>query len=177
MDSWIECAWFQCRKRFEPGRAQNQFHRAGNKAHKGARYCCRSCQQKAYRLRRATVTQAPECSITHATVTRTLQQTENIDEIRTKNAHARSFKVIAGPVENYSVRSLAAAAIPLDPVTAESQRRANDPETIRRETAWGRKSVTPEELGGVCSNWKPCLPHDHTTLPGLPIPDFLMRTA
>jgi len=93
MMQWIECAWFKCRKRFEPGRRSNQSHRAGGAHHEGARYCSRSCQQKAYRLRRdsgsATVTPAPEGTTTHATVTRTFQHVENIAGIRTKNGHPR----------------------------------------------------------------------------------------
>jgi hypothetical protein len=76
MDTWKECAWFQCRKRFEPGRRINQHRRAGGEHHKGALYCSRACQQKAYRLRRgapATVTpivrESPEGINAHATVT------------------------------------------------------------------------------------------------------------
>ena len=61
---WVECAWFKCRQRFKPGRRSNQSRRAGGAHHEGARYCSRSCQQKAYRLRRdtgsATVTPASE---------------------------------------------------------------------------------------------------------------------
>ena len=52
MDAWIECAWFKCRKRFEPGRRSNGAH------HTGALYCSRSCQQKAYRHRQSGVTVA-----------------------------------------------------------------------------------------------------------------------
>src|SRR5215469_4961953 len=52
MDAWIECAWFKCCKRFEPGRRSNGAH------HTGALYCSRSCQQKAYRHRQSGVTVA-----------------------------------------------------------------------------------------------------------------------
>jgi len=90
---WVECAWFKCRQRFKPGRRSNQSRRAGGAHHEGARYCSRSCQQKAYRLRRdtgsATVTPASEGTTTHATVTRTCQRVENIAEIWTKNGHPR----------------------------------------------------------------------------------------
>jgi hypothetical protein len=97
MDSWIECAWFQCRKRFEPNRRSNQFRHAGGSHHAGALYCSRSCQQKAYRQRHATVTpddgasvtKTPEGNTPHATVTRPEQHTENIAEFSTKNGHAR----------------------------------------------------------------------------------------
>jgi hypothetical protein len=82
MDSWRECAWFKCRKRFEPGRRANQHHHANADTHDGALYCSNPCRQKAYRLRRrarsATVTPAPRNSgkvpkgtTHHATVTPT----------------------------------------------------------------------------------------------------------
>src|SRR5262245_9635669 len=48
-------------------------------------------------------------------------------------------KVVAGPVEKYSARSLRAACVPLDPDTAAFQRQANDWDRIKRETAWGRR--------------------------------------
>jgi hypothetical protein len=99
--TWKECAWFKCRKRFEPARRTNQHFRIGGRHHEGALYCSRACQQKAYRLRRkndgatvtkdggATVTKPQEGTTTHATVTRHQQHIENIEVFSTKNDHAR----------------------------------------------------------------------------------------
>jgi hypothetical protein len=93
--------------------------------------------------------------------------------------------VIAGPVENYSERSLRAAAMPLDPETAALNRELNDWDRIKRETAWGRKAskapaqsvqkCTPSQSDVAPSDWKPCLSSDWRALPDLPIPDFLRR--
>jgi hypothetical protein len=69
MDSWIECAWFGCRKRFEPARRSNQFRNPDNDPHEGALYCSRACQQKAYRHRRrgsAIVTREGAATVTDA---------------------------------------------------------------------------------------------------------------
>ena len=98
------------------------------------------------------------------------------ENFRQKNGHSRPPKVVAGPAEKYSERSLRAAAMPLDPATAEYQRQANNADRIRAETAWGRRSVSAPD-GYVVSDWKPCLPSDHATLPDLTIPAFLRRTA
>lgn len=109
----------------------------------------------------------------HATVTRTAQHTENIAEISTKNEHAR---VIAGPIEKYSAWSLRAAGLPLDAATAAYQRELNNADRIRRETAWGRKQTVEQRASDAAlSDWQPCLPSDHATLPDLTIPDFLRR--
>jgi hypothetical protein len=64
--SQIVCGWPECGKQFEPGRRSNQ-HSAGDRHHEGALYCSRACQQKAYRHRRATVTQ--QAASAAATVT------------------------------------------------------------------------------------------------------------
>jgi hypothetical protein len=103
MDTWIECAWFQCRKRFEPGRRANQHRHAGGEHHQGALYCSRACQQKAYRLRRnggsATVTRAlvdasktTEGTNTHATVTPAKRTERFQGVVSVKNGHARPSK-------------------------------------------------------------------------------------
>ena len=205
MDTWKECAWFKCRKRFEPSRRSNQFRRAGGAHHDGALYCSRSCQQKAYRLRRdtasATVTQetaavraealnAEKGTTTQATVTRPEQHIENINVFSTKNGHARRQKVIAGPVENYSDESLKAACLPLDRETAAYHRQCNDEDRISRETAWGRLATpVPTQLDGVPSDWKLCwpgcpsgwqpigsYPHGGVITDDLDIPDFLRCT-
>jgi hypothetical protein len=176
MDTWKECAWFQCRKRFEPSKRSNRFYRADGPHHEGRTYCSRSCQQKAYRLRRNSRTVTPEGTDTLRTVTRPSERIENKREFSTKNGHSRPPKVVAGPAEKYSERSLRAAAMPLDPATAEYQRQANNADRIRAETAWGRRSVSAPD-GYVVSDWKPCLPSDHATLPDLTIPAFLRRTA
>jgi hypothetical protein len=98
METWIECAWFKCRKRFEPGRRANQFYRADGRHHGGALYCCNAHRQMAYRFRRdndsASVTKSPAVTTTHATVTRTSGVIENIAEIQTKNGHARRTYVL-----------------------------------------------------------------------------------
>jgi len=99
VDTWKECAWFKCHKRFEPGRRANQHRNAGGRQHDGALYCSRSCQQKAYRLRaRATVTrEAPkgapkqrEGTTPHATVTpqKRIKQFQGVRGL--KNGHART---------------------------------------------------------------------------------------
>jgi hypothetical protein len=102
MDTWKECAWFKCRIRFEPSRRANQRRGAGGQHHDGALYCSRSCQQKAYRLRRdaaakdgaATVTKQRRGTYPHATVTRPQQHIENIEVFSTKNDHARPSNVV-----------------------------------------------------------------------------------
>jgi hypothetical protein len=176
METWKECGWAQCRKRFVPTRRSNQHHRANGAHHEGAVYCSRSCQQKAYRWRLQPSRKDREGTRTQATVTRPEHHIENTCEIRTKNGHPRPL-IIAGPVESYSERSLRAASLPLDPATAESQRRANDWETIRRETAWGTVARNNTQADGSPSDWKPCLPSDGASLPDLPIPEFFRRVA
>jgi hypothetical protein len=103
MDTWTECAWFNCRKRFEPSRRSNQFHHAGGIHHAGALYCSPGCKQKAYRFRRdtadATVTKTPERTTTQATVTRPAQHIEYIGGFSAKNDHPRlTFQLPAGYV-------------------------------------------------------------------------------
>jgi hypothetical protein len=195
LDTWKECAWLKCRKRFEPSRRSNQFRRAGGAHHDGALYCSRSCQQKAYRLRRdtasATVTQIGKCTTPQATVTHPEQHIENIDVFSTKTGHARHLKVIAGLVEEYSAESLRAAGLPLDRETAAYHRQCNDEGRIGRETAWGRLAArpVPVQLDGVASDWEPCwpgcpsgwqpigsYPHGGVVTDDLDIPDFLRRT-
>jgi hypothetical protein len=104
METWIECAWFQCRKRFEPSKYSNQYYRADARRHQDALYCSGSCKQKAYRLRRklgdiAPVTQKPEGITVRAPVTRPEHHTENKQEFRAKIDHARrSFELPEGYV-------------------------------------------------------------------------------
>ena len=93
MDTWTECAWFKCRKRFEPNRYANQYYRADGRHHEGRRYCSRSCQQKAYRLRRDKCDDCKD-TITQGTVTRPQHRTENIEVAPTKNDHARRSFVL-----------------------------------------------------------------------------------
>jgi hypothetical protein len=104
-----------------------------------------------------------------------LEGIENTTKNRTKNEHAR---VVAGPVEKYCAWSLRAAGLPLDSVTAAYQRQLNNADQIRLETAWGRRvSEKPFLADAAPSDWQPCLPSDHATLPDLSIPDFLKRES
>jgi hypothetical protein len=89
MDTWKECAWFKCRKRFEPSKRSNRFCRADGPSHEGARFCSPACRQKAYRLRSKPVTKSPEGTTPLRTVTRPQQRTETKQEFSTKNGHAR----------------------------------------------------------------------------------------
>ncbi len=206
MDTWIECAWFKCRKRFEPGRRASQHYRCGGRHHKGALYCSRACQQKAYRFRRdtaasdgaATVTQetgtkGPACdfgqesTIPHATVTPTESSKSFQGVTGAKNEHPRPANAIAGPVSKCSAESLKPACVPLDHETAAYHRQQNDRDRIRRETAWGRKSVSrpAPAIDGAPSDWQPwpagwqpissaaAVTIDHS----LDIPDFLLRAT
>jgi hypothetical protein len=59
-------------------------------------YCSRACQQKAYRLRHATVTQSGEGTTTHATVTPPEMNQSFQCVTEAKNDHARS--VLSLPV-------------------------------------------------------------------------------
>ena len=99
METWKECGWAPCGKRFEPGRRNNQHLRASGRHHSGAVYCSRSCQQKAYRWRVEASRKAVSGTITHATVTRPFQNIENAERFSTKNDHARpAFSLSAGYV-------------------------------------------------------------------------------
>jgi hypothetical protein len=93
MDAWRQCAWFKCRRRFEPSRRTNQHRRAGGQRHEGALYCSRPCRQKAYRLRHGTglasVTRTPLGTYTHATVTREKRHKKIQRVVGVKNGHAR----------------------------------------------------------------------------------------
>ena len=90
METWKECGWAPCGKRFEPGRRNNQHLRASGRHHSGAVYCSRSCQQKAYRWRVEASRKAVSGTTTHATVTRPFQNIENTERFSTKNEHSRS---------------------------------------------------------------------------------------
>jgi hypothetical protein len=92
MDTWIECAWFKCRKRFEPSKRSNRFYRADGPSHEGAVYCSPACKQKAYRLRSRTVTKSPEGTDILRTVTRPKDAAETKQEFSTKNGHPRPSK-------------------------------------------------------------------------------------
>jgi len=92
--TWIECAWFKCRKRFEPSKHSNQYYRADARHHEDARYCSGACKQKAYRLRRklgnvAPVTREAEGTVVRAPVTHPEHSTEKIGLFSTKNDHPR----------------------------------------------------------------------------------------
>jgi len=84
METWKECGWAPCGKRFEPGRRNNQHLRASGRHHSGAVYCSRSCQQKAYRWRVEASRKAVSGTITHATVTRPFRNIENTERFSTK---------------------------------------------------------------------------------------------
>jgi hypothetical protein len=88
-DTWKECGWAPCRKRFEPRRRSNQYRHAGGAQHGGAVYCSRGCQQKAYRWRLQASQNSAPCTTTQATVTRGSEPIENIVRFSTKNEHAR----------------------------------------------------------------------------------------
>jgi hypothetical protein len=114
-------------------------------------YCSSKCRQKAYRGRSGgqggAVTAGDAPSPQLAAVTQ--------------------FKVIAGPVENYSARSLRAAGVPLDSITAAHYRQLD---RIRRETAWCPKRVDLPQLDAAPSDWRPCLSSnpiaDDLSIPG-----------
>jgi hypothetical protein len=96
LETWKECGWGKCGKRFEPARRGNQHRRADGKPHKGAIYCSGSCKQKAYLWRlqasqktSGTVTKPGPHTTVPATVTRPLQNIENIEEFRMKIDHPR----------------------------------------------------------------------------------------
>jgi hypothetical protein len=89
MDTWKECGWAQCRKRFEPSRRSNQHRHAGGNHHEGAVYCSRSCQQKAYRWRVQASRKAVSGTTTHATVTPLKNAQCFQGPAKAKNAHAR----------------------------------------------------------------------------------------
>src|SRR5262249_45061109 len=102
----------KCRKRFEPGRRANQFRHGGGSHHDGRLYCSRSCQQKAYRQRRAgasatvtpnrncapaIVSKGPATTDLHATITPAHQRIENVEVFLTKIDKARPlFRTAAG---------------------------------------------------------------------------------
>ena len=173
METWKECGWAGCGKRFEPSRRRNRFQRATDSRHGDAIYCSPACKQKAYRWRSRAVTESPKSTNTLRAVTRPLEHIGNTCEFRTKNAHPRPPKVIAGPVEQYSPRSLRAASLPLDPITADYQRELNNADRLRRETAWGRKSA-PAQPANTPSDWQPSW-QPHWPTEDLPIPQFLRR--
>ena len=59
METWKECGWAKCSKRFEPGRRSNKYQYPDGKPHKGAVYCSNRCKQKAYRSRLQTPSSVP----------------------------------------------------------------------------------------------------------------------
>ena len=72
----------ECHKRFELSRRSNQHHRASGSLHRATRFCSRACKQAAYRKRNAGRPKSVQGTIRHATVTRPLQNVENVKEIR-----------------------------------------------------------------------------------------------
>jgi hypothetical protein len=143
-----------------------------------------------------------EGTTTQATVTRTKDTTETKQEFPTKNGHARPWKVVAGPAEKYSARSLAAATIPDGPDGNYERIEAQNRAALRAHFAklakdcliqphrppinilgsnkeWKDRtgnavfadvtgldlSPLPVAAGGPQSDWRPCLPSDHATLP------------
>src|SRR5262249_5318059 len=89
METWKECGWAQCRKRFEPTRRSNRYQRQTNARHHDAIYCSRACRQKAYRWRSRVVTQLLPGTDVRRAVTRPFHHIENIEVFRTKNEHPR----------------------------------------------------------------------------------------
>jgi len=83
-------------------------------------------------------------------------------------------KVIAGPADGYTTQSLQAAAMPLDPDTAASQRQANDWDRIRQEIAWAKRAHDSKvETAQPIVAGSPYLDQ---MIPGdLSIPEFLRR--
>jgi hypothetical protein len=70
METWRECGWGKCGKRFEPARYNNQ-HRgpdSKHRRHKAAVFCSNRCRQAAYRWRSASVTSSsgitPQATVT-----------------------------------------------------------------------------------------------------------------
>ena len=178
METWKQCGWAPCGKRFEPSRRSNRHQRATASRHDDAIYCSRACRQKAYRWRSRAVTRTSIKATTRRAVTRPSEHIENTKVFLTKIDHARPPEVIAGLVERYSARSLRAAGLPLDPLAADYQRQLNDPDRVRRETAWGRRRV-PMQIDGAPSDWKPSSqPHwPSPSSDDLSIPDFLKRES
>jgi hypothetical protein len=92
VETWKECGWGNCGKRFEPAQRANQYRRGGGRRHGGAVYCSRACQQKAY-LWRLQASQKPVVTvpgvIVAATVTSPLQHIESIEELTAKIEHRR----------------------------------------------------------------------------------------
>jgi hypothetical protein len=100
VETWKECGWGKCGKRFEPAQRANQHRRGGGRRHSGAVYCSRACRQKAYlwRLRASQksslqASQKPVVTVPRvivaATVTRPLEPIENIEVFWTKMDHPR----------------------------------------------------------------------------------------
>jgi hypothetical protein len=79
-----------------------------------------------------------------------------------KTAHKPDpvWRVVAGPVITANIYHCA--------TVAPDEQRA-------RQAVPDRTPVSPETPGAAPSDWKPCLPSDHITLPDLSIPDFLRR--
>ena len=118
-------------------------------------YCSSKCRQKAYRGRSggqggAVTAGAPSPQLAAVT----------------------QFKVIAGSVENYSARSLRAAGVPLDSITAAYHRQLD---RIRREAAWSPKRIDLPQLDAAPSDWRPCL-SSSPIADDLRIPAFLRRS-
>jgi hypothetical protein len=74
----------ECRKRFLLSRRSNQHRHAGGAPHNGSRFCSARCKQAAYRKCSAGRLKAAQGANTHATVTRRLEDIENVREIGTK---------------------------------------------------------------------------------------------
>ena len=90
METWKECGWAPCGKRFEPSRRSNRHQRATASRHDDAIYCSRACRQKAYRWRSRAVTRTAVKATARRAVTRPFQHIENIERFSTKNEHPRS---------------------------------------------------------------------------------------
>ena len=84
METWKQCGWAPCGKRFEPSRRSNRHQRATASRHDDAIYCSRACRQKAYRWRSRAVTRTPIKATTRRAVTRPFQHIENIGRFSTK---------------------------------------------------------------------------------------------
>jgi hypothetical protein len=86
----------ECGKRFPLGRRSNRHRRAGGSPHNGARFCSSGCKQAAYRKRNAERLKVVQGTHAHTTVTRSVQNIENVEGIRTRKTVRPSPKLASG---------------------------------------------------------------------------------
>jgi hypothetical protein len=87
----------ECAKRFPLGRRSNRHRRASGSPHNGTRFCSPRCKQAAYRKRNAERLKAIQGTNTHTTVTRSVENIESVEEIRTKKKGLAPSSAIMGP--------------------------------------------------------------------------------